>query len=86
MGHCSGGPGAWNVGLAGQLVQASGVNTGQSSKFDAKHDALLALRAWREKGQKPGALVGAAYVQNNITQGVSPAILCDAPCLTLALC
>jgi len=71
MGHCSGGPGAWNVGLAGQLVQATGVNTGQSSKFDAKHDALLALRAWREKGQKPGALIGAAYVQNNITQGVA---------------
>jgi feruloyl esterase len=50
MAHCGGGPGTGNFGQADQVVTAAG-GAYQSSQFDAKHDALLALRDWREKDQ-----------------------------------
>jgi feruloyl esterase len=70
MGHCSGGAGAYNFGQAGQAVKSAGGDS-QSSKFDKEHDALLALIAWREKGDRPDAIIGAKYVQDDINNGVS---------------
>lgn len=70
MGHCTGGGGAFNFGQASQSVTATG-GTDQSSTFDAKHDALLALRAWRENGTRPDEIIAARYVDNDIRNGVS---------------
>lgn len=69
MGHCSGGAGVDNFGQAGQEVKATG-GGGQSIKFDAEHDALLALIKWREEGVRPNVLIGAKYVEDDIEQGV----------------
>lgn len=69
MGHCSGGAGAYNFGQAGQAVKSAGGDS-QSSQFDAEHDAVLALRKWREEGVKPGKLIGAKYVDDDINNGV----------------
>jgi feruloyl esterase len=74
MGHCSGGAGAYNFGQAGQAVKSAGGDS-QSSQFDAKHDAVLALRKWREEGVKPGELIGAKYVDDDLNKGVS-SIVC----------
>lgn len=70
MGHCSGGVSAYNFGGADQASTVVG-GKGQSSQFDAKHDLVLAMRAWRENGTRPEVLVGAKYINNNISQGVS---------------
>lgn len=70
MGHCSGGSGAYNFGQASQQSTIVG-GTGQSSVFDAQHDMLLALRAWRENGTRPETLIGAAYKNGNISNGVA---------------
>lgn len=70
MGHCRGGPGAPNFGQASQAPLNTG-GSGQSSVFDKQHDALLALRAWREEGEKPGVLIGAGYIGMDKRNGVS---------------
>jgi feruloyl esterase len=76
MAHCGGGPGTGNFGQADQVVTAAGGQY-QSSVFDAQHDALLALRDWREKSQVPGPIVAAKYRGDDKRKGVSSAYLGD---------
>ncbi len=54
--HCRGGPGCFNFGGAGQSEPGS-----RPLKYDNKHDMLLALFDWVERGQAPNTLIGAAY-------------------------
>jgi len=70
MGHCTGGPGAaFNFGAANQQQTVS-KGTGQSLVFDARHDATLALMAWRQNGTRPETLIGAKYIGDDIRNGV----------------
>lgn len=73
LGHCSGGAGASGMGLAsqGQIAVGGGSTQSPPGKFDAKHDALLALMEWREKGSKPGTLIATKYIGNDVRNGVS---------------
>ncbi|GAA6019183.1 hypothetical protein JCM11491_001408 [Sporobolomyces phaffii] len=70
MGHCSGGPGAFNFGAASQRPLALG-GGGQSSTFDKEHDLVLALLDWVENGNAPDEIISSSYVQANKTQGVA---------------
>ncbi|MCO5578537.1 hypothetical protein L7F22_032380 [Adiantum nelumboides] len=57
MAHCRGGDGAWNFGGASQTSDVGS----RPLKFDAEHDAYLALAKWAEEGIAPTHLIGAAY-------------------------
>ncbi|GAA6002670.1 hypothetical protein JCM10207_007619 [Rhodosporidiobolus poonsookiae] len=70
MGHCRTGPGAWAFGEA-QQRPAVLAGQGQSSQFDAEHDALLAIIEWVEKGIAPKHIVSTKWTNDNMTQGVS---------------
>ncbi|EST06493.1 Tannase/feruloyl esterase [Kalmanozyma brasiliensis GHG001] len=54
--HCRGGAGCWNFGGAGQIEPGA-----RPLRADAKHDMLLALMEWVEKGRVPNEMVGTAY-------------------------
>ncbi|SPO21158.1 uncharacterized protein UTRI_00635 [Ustilago trichophora] len=54
--HCRGGAGCFNFGGAGQYEPGS-----RPLSYDSKHDMLLALMEWVERGQVPNTLIGAAY-------------------------
>ncbi|UZJ54485.1 hypothetical protein CBS101457_003805 [Exobasidium rhododendri] len=57
MGHCRGGDGAWNFGGGGQ-ADADG---SRPLRYNAHHDALLALFEWVEYATPPEFIIGAAY-------------------------
>lgn len=59
MGHCGGGPGA-NV--FGNYID--------SPVVDARHDVLMALDRWVEKGVAPREIIATHYVDNNPARGV----------------
>ncbi|GAA5838204.1 hypothetical protein JCM9279_004155 [Rhodotorula babjevae] len=68
MGHCRGGPGAFNFGGPGQRqVSLGGGSTG--SRFDAKHDMVLAMIDWVEKGIAPDVIIGAKYIGDDKRNG-----------------
>ncbi|GAA6043245.1 hypothetical protein JCM8097_008483 [Rhodosporidiobolus ruineniae] len=69
MGHCQLGPGAWNFGFNSQRPLSLG-GAGTSSTFDAKHDMVLALIDWVEKGIAPEVIIGAKYNEDDKRQGV----------------
>ncbi|RGP77808.1 feruloyl esterase b-2 [Fusarium longipes] len=52
MYHCSGGPGAFDVGQVYPMDE---------DRFNGKENVLLALTKWVEDGQEPATLVGAKY-------------------------
>ena len=54
--HCRGGAGCFNFGGAGQYEPGA-----RPLSYDSKHDMLLALMEWVERGQVPNSLIGAAY-------------------------
>ena len=83
MSHCGGGPGTGNFGQADQVTTAAG-GAYQSSSFDAAHDALLALREWRERGDKPGTIIASKFTGDDIRNGVC--ILADATSQRLVSC
>lgn len=58
MSHCRGGVGPWHFGGQSQL---DGGN--RPLKFDTRHDILLSLIAWSEKGKIADYQVGAHYHQ-----------------------
>ncbi|KIV76890.1 hypothetical protein PV11_08739 [Exophiala sideris] len=70
MYHCTGGPGAWNIGQVGPLP--SNLNSTNNS-------VLLSLVAWVETGQAPNSIVGSLLTDNGTvldqrTHCVYPAI------------
>ncbi|QRV75223.1 carbohydrate esterase family 1 protein [Ceratobasidium sp. AG-Ba] len=69
MRHCGGGSGADGFGRPQQAEDYAG-GAGQSPIFDRKHDSILALMEWVERGNAPDSIVGARYVNRNKTQGV----------------
>ncbi|GAA5898113.1 hypothetical protein JCM8208_000157 [Rhodotorula glutinis] len=69
MGHCRAGPGAWHFGSVSQRqLSLGGAST--SATFDAKHDMILALIDWVEKGIAPDMIIGAKYVDDDKRKGV----------------
>ncbi|KAG9074167.1 hypothetical protein FS749_014301 [Ceratobasidium sp. UAMH 11750] len=70
MGHCGGGTGADGFGRPQQAEDYLG-GLGQSPVFDRKHDSILALMEWVEKGKVPNSIIGASYKAGNKTQGVA---------------
>jgi len=60
MGHCSGGPGAWNFGQAGNAV----------STMDVEDNVLMRIVAWVEEGKAPETLRGTKYVNDDPSMGV----------------
>ncbi|KAL8283907.1 hypothetical protein RQP46_005339 [Phenoliferia psychrophenolica] len=69
MNHCSGGNAAYNFGGPGQRADVLN-GTSQSSTFDKKHDMILALIDWTEKGNAPDEIIGTKYVNNTRSLGV----------------
>ncbi|KAK4701386.1 feruloyl esterase, partial [Phenoliferia sp. Uapishka_3] len=69
MGHCTDGTAAFNFGAASQYDVSLG-GTSQSSHFDRKHDMVLAMIDWVEKGVAPDEIIGSKYVDNDISSGV----------------
>lgn len=61
MGHCTGGPGAWNIGQ---------VYSRDPSSFEAEDNILLAMVRWVEKGVAPEFLRGTKYTNDTAAEGV----------------
>jgi feruloyl esterase len=60
MGHCAGGPGAWNIGqTAGELDD------------DPRENIVVALIKWVEEGTPPETVMGAKYVADVKALGTS---------------
>ncbi|GAA5925114.1 hypothetical protein JCM3775_006370 [Rhodotorula graminis] len=70
MGHCRGGPGAFNFGGPGQRQLSLGGGS-TSATFDAKHDMVLAIIDWVEKGVAPDMIIGAKYVGDDKRNGTA---------------
>ncbi|GAA5827212.1 hypothetical protein JCM11251_001171 [Rhodosporidiobolus azoricus] len=68
MGHCQQGPGAWNFGGPSQRQTSLG-GRGQPSTFDEKHDMILAMINWVEKGIAPDVLIGTKYIGDDKRNG-----------------
>lgn len=59
MAHCSGGPGAWEIGQsAGFVTEEAGGNV------------LMAMVEWVEGGKAPETITGVKYVNNTSSLGV----------------
>ncbi|EGG01991.1 uncharacterized protein MELLADRAFT_91750 [Melampsora larici-populina 98AG31] len=69
MGHCGGGPGASSIGAAGQGVFPP-TDMMQSSKFDSKHDMVLALIEWTENGKAPDHMIAAKFKNDQRAEGL----------------
>lgn len=69
MGHCGGGPGPSSIGAAGQGVFPP-TDMMQSSKFDSKHDMVLALIEWTENGRAPDHMIAAKFKNDQRAQGL----------------
>jgi len=63
MGHCSGGPGAWDIGQQ-YVNRPVGVSSPQNN-------VLEAIIAWVEEGQAPEYLEGLKWVNDIPSAGVS---------------
>lgn len=61
MGHCSGGPGAWNI---GQVYSAD------PTSFETEDNILLAMVKWVEQGIAPDYVRGTKYVNDTASLGV----------------
>jgi feruloyl esterase len=61
MGHCSGGPGAWNIGQA---------YSKDPNSFEPEDNILLAMVNWVEKGVAPDFVRGTKYVNDTAALGV----------------
>lgn len=61
MGHCEGGPGAWNIGQS-----ATGV-----VELDPDKNVLLAMVRWVEDGVAPETITGTKFVNDIPTEGVA---------------
>ncbi|KAK4505992.1 hypothetical protein PRZ48_003957 [Zasmidium cellare] len=61
MHHCSGGPGAWDIGQMWPL--------GQGTR-DSQHNLLLALVAWVEEGRKPDSVIGTKFHNDVVADGI----------------
>jgi feruloyl esterase len=61
MGHCAGGPGAWNI---GQVYSAD------PGSFEPEDNVLLAMVRWVEAGVAPEFVRGTKYVNDTAAKGV----------------
>ena len=61
MGHCAGGPGAWNIGQ---------VQSGDPNTYTAQDNALIAIVQWVEKGVAPEFMRGTKFVNDTAALGV----------------
>lgn len=61
MHHCSGGPGAWNIGQTWPLAE---------QLRDGKHNILLALVEWVEEGRRPDSVVGTKFDNDEVENGI----------------
>lgn len=69
MGHCGGSQNApWYI--AGGLQMVGGVTHGVPGYEDGKHDAILAIMQWVEKGIAPDELIATRFVDDDVTKGV----------------
>ena len=57
MGHCAGGPGAWQMGqgIVGGALTGGIVTTVNN---ETNHDVILSLVAWVEDGEAPDVIIG----------------------------
>ncbi|KAG8756064.1 hypothetical protein FRC11_005558 [Ceratobasidium sp. 423] len=79
MAHCRDGPGANAFGASSQRDASLG-GAGQSLKFDAEHDMILATIDWVEKGRVPKSIVTTRWKDSNITNGPDyTRLLCPYP-------
>ncbi|KAK1219218.1 hypothetical protein PQX77_018074 [Marasmius sp. AFHP31] len=59
MGHCAGGPGAWEIGQSGE----------SATSLDADKNALVAMVKWVETGNAPETVEGVKYVGDDKEKG-----------------
>lgn len=62
MGHCSGGPGAWQIGQT--TLGAVG------EEYTPETNVLARIVAWVEQGEAPEWLEGVKYVNDTFSEGV----------------
>ncbi|EFQ34237.1 uncharacterized protein GLRG_09381 [Colletotrichum graminicola M1.001] len=60
MAHCSGGPGAVNIGNQAQNL----------ASYDPEENVLMAMVRWVEEGIAPEHITGTAFVNNTRSAGV----------------
>lgn len=63
MNHCSGGPGAWQIGQSG--AAAAGIG------YEAGSNVLAALVEWVEGGSAPESMLGTKFVNDSVGAGVA---------------
>ncbi|KAG7088982.1 hypothetical protein E1B28_012928 [Marasmius oreades] len=59
MSHCSGGPGAWQIGQ----------NNATGTSLNPERNVLMAMVKWVEQGEAPETIEGVKYVDDDPTQG-----------------
>ncbi|KAF8861459.1 putative feruloyl esterase B-2 [Acephala macrosclerotiorum] len=62
MGHCSGGPGAWQIGQT--TLGAAG------NPLEAQSNVFLAMVQWVEQGVAPEIVTGTKYINDTVSLGV----------------
>lgn len=60
--HCTGGPGAWNVGQTYPM---------DPGRLDAENNALLSLVEWVENEKVPGSLVGSKHADDDVEKKIT---------------
>jgi feruloyl esterase len=68
MGHCNGGPGAWNIG-----AYATGGTGGTvlDTPTDPGSNVLMAMVAWVERGEAPEHVRGEKFVNDTVGKGLA---------------
>jgi len=80
MGHCAGSEVApWYIGAAGGSL-VTGATYSVPGYMDAKHDIILAIMSWVEKGHAPDKIIATKFVNDTVSLGVqSQRPLCVYP-------
>ncbi|THU92545.1 tannase-domain-containing protein [Dendrothele bispora CBS 962.96] len=67
MHHCSGGPGAWEI---GQTLAGSGGNSNYLMDLDLESNVLMAMVRWVEEGIAPETVLGTKIMNDTVANGV----------------
>ncbi|THU94497.1 tannase and feruloyl esterase [Dendrothele bispora CBS 962.96] len=67
MHHCSGGPGAWEI---GQTLAGSGGNSKYLMDLDPESNVLMAMVRWVEEGIAPETVLGTKFMNDTVANRV----------------
>ncbi|THU92547.1 tannase and feruloyl esterase, partial [Dendrothele bispora CBS 962.96] len=67
MHHCSGGPGAWEI---GQTLMGLGGSSNYLMDLDSESNVLMVMVSWVEEGIAPETVSGMKFMNDTVANGV----------------